>query len=174
MCPLTIDVVESPERRLALRLHVSAMKLAELELNDRAVAAMTESARLTGDLRDVALVHGYFAWLDVPCLVCGQYTNPNLPCPLCAANEADAAAEAEARRNAPPSNLLWQQPYEQRDLKYEKAVVLSERLAMSYARSEYRELRRRGIDHHIARLAAIGWATSQFGSTTKTVTGRDF
>lgn len=178
MGPLTITVTSAEaERRLALRLHVAARKLAEIGEADRAVVAMTESARLTHDLRDVALVHGEFVWLDVPCLVCGEYVNPNRPCPLCAAAEADAAAEAEAeaerRRNAPPSNLIFQQPIEQRDVRFEKAVVLVNRLAMSYARAEYRELRGRGIDPGTARLAAIGWATSQFGSTTKTL-DRDF
>lgn len=92
MAPLTINVAESFERRLALRLEVTAHALGQRGLDDRAVAAMTEAARLHGDLRDVALVHGCFVWLDVPCLVCGEYVNPNVPCPLCAMNEQDEAA----------------------------------------------------------------------------------
>lgn len=106
MAPLTITVAESPERRLALRLRLTAVMLAARAnaaaeagaswaivdpMHARAVAAMTESARLTGDLRDVALVHCEFVFLDVPCLVCGEYVNPNVPCPLCAVNEQDEA-----------------------------------------------------------------------------------
>lgn len=67
-----------------------ALALHRLGFKEAAEARLAIVQEMNGDLRSAVFDEdGTVHYLDEPCLVCGEYVNPNFRCPVCAVNRVE-------------------------------------------------------------------------------------